>query len=942
MTTTKKTISVRVLCTLLSLFLVLGLIPKLSLTAYADAGDIIPESDFLTFTAEEDGSAVTLMWNRGSNVKYNLDGVWQSYEKGRTINLNIGDSVRFRGKDTTFDNSNHFTITGKVAASGNVMSMRLDDDSRSQGLTEICFNSMFYRCSGLTKAPDLPETNLALACYMNMFAQCTGLTEAPALPATKLEDRCYYSMFLSCTGLTKAPDLPATELASYCYARMFYRCKGLTEAPDLLATELPPSCYNYMFSGCTGLEFAEEKTDKYWYEYKIPAEAENVGDDALTGMFQQVLGIDDTPEPGKSYWMKKSKPAPTVYAASVTEGDTTQYWATIDEAAGDWWNRGGGSKLTLLSDIEKEGSIVINGGTADTPKVLDLNGHGILNTKASDEGDPAIFIMENTFVEIQDSDPDAKHYVSIDDTGRATAVSDSSADGTVEVTGGYISGGYNAGYSNGGGIWVSSGSAVTMNGGNIIGNRAGLGGGVYVSENSSFTMNGGTITKNTAQVGGGVYFAGTLTENGGSLTGNTPDDKAHPHKFTYTADGAVITASCISGCPNSLDTNVQTLTINAPELTIEGGTGRADATVTASAGWTTEIGLAEVPEVVYYSGTTVLNAAPTTAGDYTAAITVGTGDNTATAELAYTITRKNKAEFAGYSLGLNNRIALNIYLDIRDDVLTEGSPVMRLTHYDPDNVIVDEVEITADSFVKDSNTGFYIFSIDVAAKEMADNIHCVLKNGEEILFEDDTSVKKAAKIYFNSANEKPLVEAMLNYGAYSQLYFGYNTDDLANDFSKDSEVQQFDTSVDDVTSIPYTCVEDAGCPIVFGQVNLVLESEVALNMYFTCTGEETITSVDLVKDLDGNPQGDVMFTEVGANKFKVTIYNIPAEYLGSEFTISINGKYSVTYSPMSYCNRIIQPQENGGSKNDAMRSLSCALYKYAQAAAAYTPAPEDD
>nr|DAE49706.1 MAG TPA: hypothetical protein [Caudoviricetes sp.] len=65
---------------------------------------------------------------------------------------------------------------------------------------------MFYGCTSLTKAPDLPATTLASNCYKNMFSNCDGLIEAmDIIPATILVSDCYNSMFYKCTSLTKAP-----------------------------------------------------------------------------------------------------------------------------------------------------------------------------------------------------------------------------------------------------------------------------------------------------------------------------------------------------------------------------------------------------------------------------------------------------------------------------------------------------------------------------------------------------------------------------------------------------------------------------------------------------------------------------------------------------------------------------------------------------------------
>lgn len=123
---------------------------------------------------------------------------------------------------------------------------------------------MFYGCTSLTTAPELPATTLANYCYQSMFATCTSLTTAPALPATTLADSCYWSMFYNCANLTTAPALPATTLANYCYNSMFDGCKSLqvyssSETGHTKAWRIPTSgsassytSQNKMFYNCPG------------------------------------------------------------------------------------------------------------------------------------------------------------------------------------------------------------------------------------------------------------------------------------------------------------------------------------------------------------------------------------------------------------------------------------------------------------------------------------------------------------------------------------------------------------------------------------------------------------------------------------------------------------------------------------------------------------------
>ena len=101
---------------------------------------------------------------------------------------------------------------------------------------------MFYGCTSLTTAPELPATDLAEECYRSMFYGCKSLITAPsALPSTSVWRNCYNSMFEGCTSLTTAPELPATtSLGRYCYQAMFMGCTSLNHikclATDISAT----------------------------------------------------------------------------------------------------------------------------------------------------------------------------------------------------------------------------------------------------------------------------------------------------------------------------------------------------------------------------------------------------------------------------------------------------------------------------------------------------------------------------------------------------------------------------------------------------------------------------------------------------------------------------------------------------------------------------------
>ncbi len=106
---------------------------------------------------------------------------------------------------------------------------------------------------------------------------------------------------------------------------------------------------------------------------------------------------------------------------------------------------------------------------------------------------------------------------------------------------------------------------------------------------------------------------------------------AHQHNWGFTSNGATITATC-SQCSASGGS----VTINKPAHTTYGDDQSEKATLTENS-WQ---GLAvNENTITYIKGGTPLEAAPTDAGTYTASITVGEGENAATASVKYTIAK---------------------------------------------------------------------------------------------------------------------------------------------------------------------------------------------------------------------------------------------------------------------------------------------------------------
>lgn len=173
-------------------------------------------------------------------------------------------------------------------------------------------------------------------------------------------------------------------------------------------------------------------------------------------------------------------------------------------------------KITLAENIYIGSTLTVNRAVT-----LDLNGN-VLKMNGSGS---VIKVESGGNLTIQDSNTSTPHKFTpggdglwgLDETG-----------GSKFVYGGIITGGTGmppgVNYSEGGGVYVSAGAALTMNGGSIVGCKAESGGGVCIvydytaQKTSEFIMKGGSITGCTASSRGGVLIRSgcRFTMNSGS------------------------------------------------------------------------------------------------------------------------------------------------------------------------------------------------------------------------------------------------------------------------------------------------------------------------------------------------------------------------------------------------------------------------------------------
>ena len=299
------------------------------------------------------------------------------------------------------------------------------------------------------------------------------------------------------------------------------------------------------------------------------------------------------------------------------------------------------------------------------------------------------------------------------------------------------------------------------------------------------------------------------------------------------------------------------------------------------------------------------------------------------------------AKLAFASLSLKGNIGVNFYMDLPTKVIDNSNAYMQFTlpNGSTENILVSNAE--KNTTITEGKI-YYVFSCEVAAKEMTADIKVQIISGDSASESFTYTVKDYADYIMSHTEDYSedvisLVQAMLNYGAASQEYFEYNTDALANSSLTDEQKQLPDTQASDLSAYAASYTKDksyAGSTSYYGS-SLVLKSNTEIKHYFTYDSANTNPDNFVCKDGNGNyyqisESGDYLY---------VRIDNIPAHKLGDNLTLSLYEDDvkvgDISYSPLSYVYSVLSAYPTDDGIHDALRNNVKALYQYYLSADAY-------
>ena len=273
----------------------------------------------------------------------------------------------------------------------------------------------------------------------------------------------------------------------------------------------------------------------------------------------------------------------------------------------------------------------------------------------------------------------------------------------------------------------------------------------------------------------------------------------------------------------------------------------------------------------------------------------------------------------GYTVSLDGDIGVNFHMKLSDELLASDTAkmVFTITSLDGSNTRTQEVYVSSLNTIIGNDC---TFKCSVVAKEMTSTITAQMVDGDQTGKVYIYSVQEYAQYLLAhpsnySAKVSIFVKAMLNYGARAQIYFNYNTDNLANSILPENE-QNIPVVLD--SDINVERLQTTGS-IKPSKVSLSLESTVTLRLSFKTADVTGVTFTD--------DKGNTLTTEISGDYTVVLIKGIPVQDLNNSVTITASDGSTISYCPLRYCRAVLANTDNPEITPE-LRELVAALYLF--------------
>ena len=324
-------------------------------------------------------------------------------------------------------------------------------------------------------------------------------------------------------------------------------------------------------------------------------------------------------------------------------------------------------------------------------------------------------------------------------------------------------------------------------------------------------------------------------------------------------------------------------------------------------------------------------------------------DPTKSASVNVKVEGSDNAKVVGYSVGLSDMISLNMYTYVPEKFLSDAGANAVFTL--ADGTVTQQ---PLSEFKKASYNGVNTVVINTkmvpAYITRSVTMKIVGSDGKES--EGFTySIYEYAKDYIKYATTEteyqkalPLVKAMLDYGAYSQLFFGVDASNLAN-YDRVSNLKLTEGNVEQTScDSVFNAIknEETGTlgneELIYQNISLICESETSMKLYFQNKNNLTLNQIKekyaiKVYDSEGNViPDDGCEMQVEGEKFWIKIKNLGPVKLSSDYTVEFTsdaGTQRGTVSPICYIKKAMKQDDMN------LQNLCKAMYLYNKATLEY-------
>ena len=298
---------------------------------------------------------------------------------------------------------------------------------------------------------------------------------------------------------------------------------------------------------------------------------------------------------------------------------------------------------------------------------------------------------------------------------------------------------------------------------------------------------------------------------------------------------------------------------------------------------------------------------------------------------------ENLLTVKGCSVSLKENIGVNMYASFSDDILEDDGAKVRFTYADNSYI---EVPISNYMSTTYNNENVKKITFDTVPAKLTEKIKVSVIKSDDTqtnMFSFSTSDYLYALINSTDksidANQKNIAKALLNYGAYSQIYFGVDTADQANKKLTDNTVEKTDSD----TVIKSIQGQENGLfsnkDFEYIGSSLVCDSSTDLKLYFVNKSRLTMKQIENQYDISvGNKNTHGFDVGTDGNILWIKVKDLRPNELEEMYSVRIlsdDGSVIVETSPSVYIKKALL------SGNVKLENLCKAMWMYGQAVKDY-------